>query len=170
MTDSRCHRPRVLSQALLLAMLSPLLALAQQADPQQLDAVTVTGSRIKRVQAEGPAPVQIIGSEEIRAQGFTTVYDMLGTLNQAIGTVEADVSWGSHTPNASPLNLRNLGPNRSLLLVNGRRVADYPLPYNGQSNVSNYSNIPAAAVDRVEVLTGVLRPSTARTRSPAWST
>ena len=44
MTDSRCHRPRVLSQALLLAMLSPLSALAQPADPQQLDAVTVTGS------------------------------------------------------------------------------------------------------------------------------
>ncbi|WP_338339561.1 TonB-dependent receptor domain-containing protein [Xanthomonas euvesicatoria] len=155
MTAFRHCRHTRLSQALLLASLSPLAGLAQQTPaPQQLDAVTVTGSRIKRVQAEGPAPVQIIGADEIRAQGFTTVYDMLGTLNQAIGTVEADVSWGSHTPNASPLNLRNLGPNRSLLLVNGRRVADYPLPYNGQSNVSNYSNIPAAAVDRVEVLTG----------------
>lgn len=170
MTDSRCHRPRVLSQALLLAMLSPFPALAQQADPQQLDAVTVTGSRIKRVQAEGPAPVQIIGSEEIRAQGFTTVYDMLGTLNQAIGTVEADVSWGSHTPNASPLNLRNLGPNRSLLLVNGRRVADYPLPITGRATS------PTTATSLPRRWTGwkcspvVPRPSTARTRSPAWST
>ncbi|RZA16264.1 MAG: hypothetical protein EOP02_23360, partial [Proteobacteria bacterium] len=111
MNHYRRYRLQLLSRAVLLALLSPLPALAQQASaPQQLDAVTVTGSRIKRVQAEGPAPVQIIGSEEIRAQGFTTVYDMLGTLNQAIGTVEADVSWGSHTPNASPLNLRNLGP------------------------------------------------------------
>src|SRR5690606_18363626 len=49
---------------------------------------------------------------------------------------------------------RNMGPNRSLLLVNGRRVAAYPLPYAGQSNFSNYANIPSAAVQRVEVLTG----------------
>ncbi|OCG82649.1 hypothetical protein XEULMG905_18575, partial [Xanthomonas euvesicatoria] len=99
MTAFRHCRHTRLSQALLLASLSPLAGLDQQTPaPQQLDAVTVTGSRIKRVHAEGPAPVQIIGADEIRAQGFTTVYDMLGTLNQAIGTVEADVSWGSHTP------------------------------------------------------------------------
>jgi outer membrane receptor for ferrienterochelin and colicin len=47
-----------------------------------------------------------------------------------------------------------MGPNRSLLLVNGRRVADYPLPYGGETNFSNYGNIPAAAVERIEVLTG----------------
>ncbi|PPT38694.1 hypothetical protein XarbCFBP8132_16095 [Xanthomonas arboricola] len=55
-------------------MLSPLSALAQQASaPQQLDAVTVTGSRIRRVQPEGPAPVQIIGAEEIRSRLFSPV-------------------------------------------------------------------------------------------------
>ncbi len=63
MTDYHRCRPHQLSRAVLLALLSPLSALAQQAGaPQQLDAVTVTGSRIKRVQAEGPAPVQIVGS------------------------------------------------------------------------------------------------------------
>ncbi|MEQ9728917.1 TonB-dependent receptor plug domain-containing protein, partial [Pseudomonas sp. WHRI 8822A] len=67
---------------------------------------------------------------------------------------EADTQWGSHTPNASPINLRDLGPGRTLLLVNGRRVADYPLPYGGESNFSNYSNIPSAAVERIEILTG----------------
>lgn len=74
MTDYHRCRPHQLSRAVLLALLSPLSALAQQAGaPQQLDAVTVTGSRIKRVQVEGPAPVQIIGSEEIRSRLFSPV-------------------------------------------------------------------------------------------------
>lgn len=158
-----------LSKALLPILFAPLTALAQttpeppapvpqaasaEAGARQLDKVTVTGSRIKRAQVEGPAPLTLITAEQIKKEGFVTVYDALTTLNEAIGTVEADVQWGSHTPNASPLNLRNMGPGRSLLLVNGRRVADYPLPYGGQSNFANYGNIPAAAVERIEVLTG----------------
>ena len=157
MAQSHRYRRNLLTSALLLAMLPSLSVSAQEAaseSTQELDTVTVTGSRIKRAQVEGPAPVQIISADQIKKEGFTTVYDMLSTLNEAIGTVESDVAWGSHTPNASPLNLRNMGPGRSLLLVNGRRVADYPLPYGGQSNFANYSNIPAAAVERVEVLTG----------------
>ncbi|RPE74838.1 TonB-dependent receptor domain-containing protein [Vulcaniibacterium tengchongense] len=160
MTHSTLHR-NALASALALALLAPL-AQAQDTsagpandDPvTQVDTVTVTGSRIRRTEIEGPAPVQILTAEQIKAEGFVTVHDALSTLTEAIGTVEADVSWGSHTPNASPLNLRNMGPNRSLLLVNGRRVADYPLPYGGQSNFANYANIPAAAVERIEVLTG----------------
>ncbi|NJB93667.1 hypothetical protein [Xanthomonas arboricola] len=74
MTDYRRCRPQLLSRAVLLALLSPLSALAQQAGvPQQRDAVTVTGSRIKRVPAEGPAPVQIIGAEEICSRLFSPV-------------------------------------------------------------------------------------------------
>ncbi len=69
-----------------------------------------------------------------------------------MGTVESDIQWGQHTLNASPLNLRNMGPGRSLLLINGRRVADYPLPYQGKSNFANYNNIPTAIVERIEVL------------------
>jgi len=159
------YRPTALASALLLAMAAPFAASAQDApspepapsaaaNATEIDKVTVTGSRIRRVETEGPLPVQIITDEQIRREGFVTVYDMLTTLNEAIGTVEADLQWGSHTPNASPINLRNMGPGRSLLLVNGRRVADYPLPYGGQSNFANYSNIPTAAVARVEVLTG----------------
>ncbi|MBM7093443.1 TonB-dependent receptor plug domain-containing protein, partial [Streptomyces sp. S12] len=57
-------------------------------------------------------------------------------------------------PNGSPVNLRGLGPGRTLLLINGRRAADYPFPYNGQSNFQNFGNIPSAAVDRIEILSG----------------
>jgi len=158
MAQSTRYRRNVLTSALLLAMLPSLSVAAQEAassdSTKELDTVTVTGSRIKRAQVEGPAPVNVITADQIKKEGFVTVYDVLTTLTEATGTVEADSQWGSHTPNASGLNLRGMGPNRTLLLVNGRRVADYPLPYGGETNFSNYSNIPAAAVERVEVLTG----------------
>ena len=67
--------------------------------------------------------------------------------------MQNDYDWGQSSVNASPLNLRNLGPGRSLLLINGHRVADYPMPYQGKSNFANYNNIPTGIVERIEVLT-----------------
>jgi len=119
-----------------------------------LDAVVVTGSRIKRAEIEGPAPVTIITGEQMKKEGFATVYDALQTLTEAIGNVQNDYDWGQSSVNAYPLNLRNLGPGRSLLLINGHRVADYPMPYQGKSNFANYNNIPTGIVERIEVLSG----------------
>jgi outer membrane receptor protein involved in Fe transport len=162
-----------LASALALALFSPFAALAQQADTQPvdtevateqstadekqartLDAVTVTGSRIKRSEIEGPAPVTVMTGEQIRKEGFTTVYEALSSLSEVTGTVQNDYDWGQSSVNANPLNLRNLGPGRSLLLINGHRVADYPLPYQGKSNFANYNNIPTGIVERIEVLSG----------------
>jgi outer membrane receptor protein involved in Fe transport len=162
-----------LASALALALFSPFAASAQQAEPQPaatettteqstenaenartLDAVTVTGSRIKRSEIEGPAPVTVITGEQIRKEGFSTVYEALGSLSEVTGTVQNDYDWGQSSVNASPLNLRNLGPGRSLLLINGHRVSDYPLPYTGKSNFANYNNIPTGIVERIEVLSG----------------
>ncbi|MHC9084414.1 TonB-dependent receptor plug domain-containing protein [Luteimonas sp. RIT-PG2_3] len=119
-----------------------------------LDKVTVTGSRIKRAEIEGPAPVTIVTAADIEKQGFNTVYDALNTLSQFTGSVQNELTAGGFTQNASFLNLRGLGPGYQLILVNGRRAADYPLPYNGQSNAVNLANIPAAAIERIEVLSG----------------
>src|SRR5688500_5351314 len=148
----------------------PLAALAQDAQQQPerqaaepggdedesktLDTITVTGSRIKRAEVEGPAPVTVITGEQIMEEGFTTVYEALGSLTEVTGNVQNDYDWGQSSVNASPLNLRNLGPGRSLLLINGHRVADYPLPYQGKSNFANYNNIPTGIVERIEVLSG----------------
>ncbi|KAF1707083.1 TonB-dependent receptor plug domain-containing protein [Pseudoxanthomonas sacheonensis] len=169
------HR-NALASALALVLFPSLAALAQDAqqpppaeqavDPAQteaaaaesdkkaktLDAVTVTGSRIKRAEVEGPAPVTVITGDQIRKEGFTTVYEALSSLTEVTGNVQNDYDWGQSSVNASPLNLRNLGPGRSLLLINGHRVADYPMPYTGKSNFANYNNIPTGIVDRIEVL------------------
>lgn len=163
MNHTRLHR-NALASALTLALFAPLAAHAQAANDTEakqsktaatdIDEVVVTGSRIKRSTIEGPAPVTVITGEQMKKEGFATVYDALQTLTEAIGNVEQDYSWGSSSVNASPLNLRNLGPGRSLLLINGHRVADYPMPYQGRSNFANYNNIPSGIVDRIEVLAG----------------
>ena len=127
---------------------------AQTEEQGNLDRIVVTGSRIKRAEVEGPAPVTIVTADEIEKEGFATVYDALNSLSQFTGSVQNELNQGGFTPNASFLNLRGLGPGYQLVLINGRRTADYPLPYNSQSNAVNLANIPAAAIARIEVLSG----------------
>lgn len=156
-----------LTSALISALLLTTAgsALAQEATPTpappasgdttNIEGVVVTGSRIKRTEIEGPSPVTIISAEQISREGFNTVYDALETLSQNTGFAQNDFnSAGGFTPNASVINLRGLGPGRTLLLINGRRANDYPFPYNGRSNFQNFNNIPAAAVERIEILAG----------------
>ncbi len=126
---------------------------AEQAGPTELASVQVTGSRIKRAEVEGPSPVTVISAEQIENEGHATVFEALETLVMASGAVETELS-GGFSANAHPLNLRGLGPGRSLLLIDGRRAADYPFPYEGRSNFQNFGNIPSGAVDRIEVLAG----------------
>jgi outer membrane receptor protein involved in Fe transport len=153
---SKQWTPTLMATTLAALLHGPVMAqessTTANAQPQQLSTVEVTGSRIKRAEVEGPAPVTMITAEQIRKEGFATVYDALASLTEFNGTVEDDAGWGQHTSNASPLNMRSMGPGRSLLLIDGHRAADYPLPYGGQSNFQNFSNIPAAAIERIEVL------------------
>ena len=155
-----------LSAALITALMVPFAASAvaqETGSPTQqpaqststtLDKVTVTGSRIKKAEVEGPAPVVVLTAEDIEREGFSTVYEALSTLNQFTGSVQNEMTQSGFTPNAQFINLRGLGPGYTLILVNGKRMADYPVPYNSQSNAVSLSSIPAAAVSRIEVLTG----------------
>src|SRR3546814_8926671 len=68
-------------------------------------------------------------------------YDALNTLTQFTGSIQNELTQNGFTPNASFLNLRGLGPGYQLILINGRRAADYPLPYNSQSNAVNLNAI-----------------------------
>lgn len=123
-------------------------------DAKELGKVVITGSRIARTEVEGPSPVVIINREQIEREGFTTVQDALKSLSQASGVVQNELFTGGFTNNANSIDIRGLGPGRLLLLVDGRRAADYPLPYNGQSNIVNIAALPLVAVDRIEVLSG----------------
>lgn len=128
---------------------------AQTRQSGDLDTVTVVGSRIKRVDVEGPAPVTVISRDQIEREGFQTVGDMLQTLSQnTTASYTGDLATAGFTPNAQVVNLRNLGPGYTLTLINGRRPAQYPQPYNRDNNVVNVRAIPSSMVERVEVLAG----------------
>ena len=164
--NTRLRRSR-LSAAMFTALLVPAtgVAFAQDAattpapaDQERatnLDAVTVVGSRIKRTEIEGPAPVVVITRDDIDRQGFQTVGDMLQSITQnTTSSFTGDLAVAGFTPNAQVVNLRNLGPGYTLTLINGRRPAQYPQPYNRDNNVVNIKAIPSSIIERVEILTG----------------
>lgn len=118
--------------------------------------IIVTGSRIPRAAQEGPAPVTTITADTIRANGYTSVPDILRAVTQNGGETQSQQSFSgaSFTPGAQQVDLRGLGPNHTLVLVNGRRIADFPLPFQGRSNFTDISNIPLGLIEQVEVLSG----------------
>ena len=122
----------------------------------ELEGVQVTGSRIPRSQIEGPAPITVMTAQEIKANGFTTVPDVLRAMTQNGGETQSQqsASAADFSPGAQQVDLRGLGPNHTLVLVNGRRIADFPMPFKGRSNFTDISNIPLGMVDRIEILTG----------------
>lgn len=127
---------------------------ASQGEVTSLENVVVTGSRIPRATLEGPSPVTVIKKEEIDAQGFRSVFDAISSLVQNNGSVQGEDFGNTFTPAANTINLRGLGPNHTLILLNGRRLADYPLAYEGSLSIVNLANIPSALIERIEVLAG----------------
>ena len=120
------------------------------------DTVVVIGSRIKRTAKEGPAPVTIITADSIKAGGYASVPDVLKTVSQNSGETQSQQSGNAadFSPGAQQVDLRGLGPNHTLVMVNGRRIADYPMPFNGSQNFTDISNLPLGMIDRIEILSG----------------
>lgn len=123
-----------------------------KSNAKELKTVIVTGSMIPRVEVEGQAPVVSLTGTQIKEQGFTTLYEFLDSLPQVGSQVSDPASWGSSSVNARSVNLRGVGPQFSLLMIDGHRIVDYPQPLNKQSNFQNYNNIPIGMVDHIEVL------------------
>ena len=119
-------------------------------EPSELEAIVVTGSRIQRANLVSSSPVIQIEAEDLAFQGTTRVEDMLRTLPQVYSTQNASQAYGA--TGTATLNLRNLGAERTLVLVNGRRLpAGSPL----QGGVgADINQIPGALIKSVEVLTG----------------
>lgn len=151
-----------LAMALLASLWAPLSAAAQssevdtttEATTKELDRVNVTGSRIARAQVEGPAPITVITAQDIQKQGFSTVWESLGTLTQFSGSAFNESDQTGSSPNGQYLNLRGLGPGYQLILLNGKRLADYPQSYGANGTAVSLGSIPAAAVERIEVMSG----------------
>jgi iron complex outermembrane recepter protein len=135
------HEPRFLLSAITAAVLVLANGAAAQEAPMQR--VEVTGSSIKRLATENALPLTTIKAEELTNQGLTTMSEVAVALTVA-STNEPVGGGGSGTM----INMRGLNTNRTLVLLNGRRLANEAL---GDSSV-NVDVIPMAAIDRVEVL------------------
>ena len=98
----------------------------------------------------------MINAEQIRSSGFTSVPDVLRAMTQNGGETQSQQSssGADFSPGAQQVDLRGLGPNHTLVLVNGRRIADFPMPFKGRSNFTDVSNIPLGMIERIEVLAG----------------
>jgi len=122
------------------------------ASGQPIQRVEITGSNIRRAQAETASPVQTVNRADIEKSGRTTVAELLQTLavdNQ--GSVPTTFGSG-FASGASGMSLRGLGAASTLVLLNGRRVAPYGLADDGQKVFADLNIIPAEAVERVEIL------------------
>jgi iron complex outermembrane receptor protein len=121
--------------------------------------VVITGSRIAAPNATSTSPIQVVSSESIQTTGKSDVTDMLNQLpqifNNGIGQDLGNGTSGLSTPaGVSTADLRGLGPNRTLVLVDGRRLGQGSPNTAIASPAPDLDQIPAGLVDRVEVVTG----------------
>src|SRR5690606_32994891 len=153
----RTNRDKRLLTALRLAMGSglaaalitmPAVSAAQEEDAAELERVQVTGSRISRLDIEGATPVVTISREDLDNSGFQSVADYLrSNAFNSFGSFRE--SSGNTWQGQATLNLRGLGSNYTLILLNGRRLPGSPV-MDGQ--IQNLNVIPFAAVERIEIL------------------
>ena len=114
--------------------------------------IEVTGSRIRGVQGEPSTPVQIVTREDIQRSGAAHLSDVLNALAVSAGGGSTDINGsGSFAPGSSSASLRGLGRQGTLVLLNSRRVAPYPLP-DFSVVFANIDALPLEAIERVEVL------------------
>lgn len=131
-----------------VALLLGTAAAAAAAQEAVVERVTITGSSIKRLDAESAFPVTVIKAEEFARKGMTSIEEMLTSLSVNQQSSVAAGSVGAQTGGKSGANLRGLGDGRTLVLLNGRRLANHP--FDGSS--ADLYSIPFSAIDRIEVL------------------
>jgi len=111
--------------------------------------VVVTGSRVARPNATSPSPITTVGSEEIKEFGATKIEDLTNSLPQVSVGQSSAVSNGAD--GTATVDLRGLGPSRTLVLIDGRRL----MPGNiGGGAGADLNFIPAALVQSVDIMTG----------------
>jgi iron complex outermembrane receptor protein len=128
----------------------PAVPAPAPAAPQRLERVEITGSSIKRVNSETALPVTVITREQIERSGATNVEGLLQRVS-AVAGLQSDSTQGAGyaTSNA---NLRGLGADSTLVLLNGRRLANHAFGSIGAKVAVDLNSIPFAAIERIEVL------------------
>lgn len=116
--------------------------------PTKVVKVAVTGSSIKGVAAQSASPITVVKVDEILKQGVTTTEEALAKISANQSNFVTASNVGTSKTAGSAANLRALGANKTLVLLNGRRLAANAY----DSGVTNLNIIPLAMLDRIEVL------------------
>ncbi|MSU60076.1 MAG: hypothetical protein EXS35_18215 [Pedosphaera sp.] len=135
----------------------PAKGAANSDQPVQLEAFTVTGSNIRRVDAETALPVTVIDRTDLDARGAATMAELFETLSAAEPSGITEINNGPQLArgDVASIDLRGIGSGSTLTLLNGRRMAPHPISMaeNGVPSLAvNINTIPRAMVDRVEIL------------------
>jgi iron complex outermembrane receptor protein len=120
----------------------------QPSSEETLQTVVVTGSMIKRANAETAVPITILKADALKDQGITSVEQALDQLTTNNPTINIAQSVGTFSGGGSYADLRGLGPGRTLVLLDGQRLA--PNAFSG--NAVDISGIPFSAIETIEVL------------------
>ena len=155
---SRAIRRALLAGAFATTGASSALAQETPAQDQQdqdeaaetVETVVVTGSRITSPNLASISPVTSVSAEEIVRTGRSTIEDVINELPQVFAAQGANVS--NDSDGTATVNLRGLGSNRTLVLINGRRLG--PGDPGSTTFASDINMVPTALVERVELLTG----------------
>src|ERR1700675_2812170 len=140
-------------------LLTPVLAAPDTQGPPAgagsgatLDTIVVTGSYIRRINAESPSPVTTIDADEITKSDLNSLADVIRTVSADNSGTLSQAFSGAMAGGADGGALRGLTVDATLVLVDGHRMANYPLADDGQRQFVDIDSLPMAIVDRVEVL------------------
>src|SRR5260221_11720772 len=144
--------PEQTAQAAQPAQIAQAAQPARTAAAEQVERIEITGTRIPQVNVEGPSPVTTLNAQDIKLDGHAKAEDLLNQLPQ-VYTSQGSMSSNGATGTAN-VNLRNLGPTRNLVLINGRRLPPGSPRSGSDSYAADLNQIPAPLIQRVELLTG----------------
>jgi len=138
------------SVAVALAIAGPTFAQDEGGD-DVIEEIVITGSRIRTGRQAPSIPIDTVTADDIKLSGFTNVEEVLNNMPQFVPerTASTNSTADPTATGAATLNLRGLGGQRSLVLVNGRRYTFFD-----SSQRTDINNIPASLIERVEVVTG----------------
>jgi iron complex outermembrane receptor protein len=120
----------------------------------QLERVEITGSAIRRIDAESALPVQIIKREDIARSGATSVPDLLQRLTYVQGSFGESGGVGGGTGGINTVSLHGVGDTRTLVLLNGHRLAQFGgQTLTGFAAAMDLNALPLASIERIEILT-----------------
>ncbi|MCL1052226.1 TonB-dependent receptor [Shewanella abyssi] len=145
-----------LSLSSVLAITSSAVMAAEEETQQveeEVERIAVTGSRLTRASFDAPSPTVIVSAADIKLSGAGNLNDILSTMPQfgdGFDSTSGNYSFGNSGINA--VNLRNLGANRTLVLINGKRPT--PIADDSQMLYADIGMIPSELVERIEILTG----------------